>query len=49
MHILHLLQFVEEVTLTALRCVVYLFIAKNQTTKGQKADEIDIPYVLNEK
>lgn len=46
-----LLQFVEEVTLTAFRCVVYLFTTKNRNTKsqGQKGDEMDIPYVLNEK
>lgn len=43
------LQFVEEVTLTALRCAVHFFTTKNRTTKSQKADEMDIPYVLNEK
>ena len=34
-----------KVTLTALRCVVYLFTTKNRTAKG----EMDIPYILNEK
>ena len=37
------------VTLTALRCVVYLFATKNRVTKSQKLDEMDTPYVLNEK
>ena len=41
---------IEEVTtLTALRCVVLFFTTKNQAAKGHKADEMDIPFVLNEK
>ena len=45
-HVLCLLT-VEEVTLTAIRCLAYFFMVKNRKKDDAKT-EMDVPFILNE-